>query len=59
MQVPEKGPDKPRPPRSREVDPEVKLCVRTILQELEFRRQLLTRKIPLSMLERPYRFTLK
>lgn len=55
----QKTPDAIKKPKSLEVDAEVKQCVRTILQELEFRRQLLGRKIPLSVLERPYRFTLK
>lgn len=55
MNTPERITKKSSPP----VDPEVKVTVKEILQELEYRRQLLGKKIPLSQLERPYKFTLK
>lgn len=53
------NPDPIKKPASRKLEPEAKNAIKTILQELEFRRQLLGKKIPLSVLERPYKFLLK
>lgn len=44
---------------SEPIPDEVKKQIMDLFSELELRRQLLSRKIPLQSLEKPFKFTMK
>lgn len=53
-----KSPEKIKKPTSK-MDPEVRSILKVLLRDIEVRRQMLSKKVPLSQLETPVKILLK